>query len=214
MLFPWSFVIELCCLLFAILFIGKGRRVGYWHTFLWYMLFVVIVEGYGWSLWFVFKQKNHWLYNIELPVTFYFLFWFYKKQFEEFNVNPLWGKVIAVLFAFFFMFESFKTRFVEYNRWAAVLRAVLLLMASVVYFYLFLKRTEYVSLYKHPPFLIIASVFFFYFASTVASLFVAELSTIYLMGGVPLRHILFTFLNFCLYSSWAYTFRCRYLQTI
>ncbi len=214
MLYPWAFTFELICLICAVVFLKNSTKVGYWHAFIYYMLFIVLLEGAGWSCWFIFHQKNHWLYNIELPVTCFFLAWVFGKELAPFGVSKRWGWLALLIFTTVFVYESLHTKLTDYNSWSATVRAVLFIVASGIYFYLFLKKTDYVILYKHPPFLLIAGIFFFYFISTGATIFIEELSKIYIAEGVPLRHVLFTFLNACLYGCFAYSFRCRYQQTI
>jgi hypothetical protein len=214
MLYPWTFTFELICLIFAIVSLEKSPKEGYWHHFIPYMLFIVLLEGMGWSLWVMFRIKNHWLYNIELPVTGIFIAWIFYKELAVWGIKKQWFLLGLSIFGSVFIYESFKTKFIEYNQWSAVVRAVLFIIASGVYFYHFLKKTDHIVLFKHPPFLLIAAIFLYYFTSTGATIFIKELSAIYIAEGVPLRHILFTFLNAFLYGVFAYTFRCQYRQII
>lgn len=212
-MFPWSFVIELSCLIMAILFLRDKFKVGNWNYFIYYLSFIVLLEGTGWSLWFIFKLKNHWLYNIELPITFLFIWWILKDEFRKFQINKIWFISGLIIFFTVYMYDIFQNRFTKYNQQSATARSILFLIAAGMYYFYLTKQEHYFKISIYPSFWFVTGIFLFFFISTATNLFFKELSNIYLFEGIPLHHVVFTFLNFLLYSCWAYAFRCKkYLQ--
>lgn len=214
-MFPWSFTIELICLIFALIFLANKQAVTYWHFFIYYLLFIVLLEGLGWTLWFVFKIKNHWLYNIELPITFFFLWWFLKIESEKNLATKLLYTTGAIIFSVIYLYDTIRNSFFEYNQLSATTRAVLFLLASVMFYYLLIKGNDYVKISTYAPFWLITGIFMFYFISTATTIFFKQLSDIYLFNNIPLHHFVYTFLNLLLYGCWIYAFKCRkYHQNI
>jgi hypothetical protein len=177
------------------------------------MLFIVLVEGAGWVM-SIKRVHNHWLYNIELVAESGFLAWVFWQEMKAFGIRKIWTLTGLFLFFAAFIIEGSRSGFRMYTDKADTLFSVLAFLGSGIYFYLLLKYTDYIDLYKHPGFWLMAGIFLFYFSSIAFELFFSELLTINIAGGLPLRYIVFTILNAILYGCWSYSFRCRYLKTI
>jgi hypothetical protein len=210
--FPSSLLIELACLVAAVLWTGK-EKAWPWKGFVPFMLFICLVEGTGWIM-SVLRIFNHWVYNIELPVEFFFtgavLYSFLSAQ----RRVKGWWLAAAALFSIVFVAELLHNRFVAYTDMADELAAILFILASGVYFYFLLRSPDYVDLKTSPAFWIVAGIFLFYFGATAVTVFFDQLMSINLLQGIPLRYLIFTVLNAILYGCWAYGLRCRYLQQI
>jgi hypothetical protein len=178
------------------------------------MAFIVIVEGTGWCMGALFKIKNHWLYNIELIVEFYFFTWLFREIYRPGQKIKHILSITLLTFTSVFVVECVQTKFVNYNDKSSLVASVFLIVYCGVYYYMLLRQTKHENLIKHPEFWLVSGVFFFYFASTAVTVFFEELMFINIAKGIPLRYIIFTGLNAILYGSWCYAFRCRYLQTI
>ena len=210
---PTSLIFEFTCLLFAIIFL-RNRTGDDWRAFIPFLTFVVIVEGIGWYSGAVLKVKNHWIYNIYLPVGFYFLTWRFK---EIFSVEPRAKAVLLIVvlaFTLVFTVESIQTNFIDYNRQSSLVSSVFLVVFCGIYYYLLLSQAKHENLSGSPEFWFVSGVFVFYFSTTAVSVFFTELMAINLENGIPLRYIIFSVLNAIMYGCWAYAFICRSRQTI
>ena len=211
---PITLIEEIICLAFSILWLSN-KKAGYWQAYIWFMLATVIIETLGWLLSVYYpRQRNHWLYNIEMVIEVLFISWiFYRILQPLFNSKP-W--IVSGLAAFFisFLIEGIPNRFVRYNSLTDSLAAVLFVIASGAYFSFLLKQEDYINLFRHPEFWVIAGMFFFYFGSTAANLLFQELMSYNIAKGVSIRFIIFPILNAILYGCWSYAFLCRYRRTI
>jgi hypothetical protein len=214
MIVPITVVEEIVCLSFSVAYL-RDKKTGYWHNFIWFMAVTVVIEIIGWILSLDFPRKyNHWLYNIEMVIEVLFVTWiFYKILQPLFNSKPLLISGLTVFFVSYSI-ECVTRTFLTYNAFTDALAAVFFVIASGAYFYFLLKSDEYVKLFEHPEFWLVAGMFFFYFGSTAVNLFFDDLMNLNIIKGVSVRFIIFPVLNAILYGCWSYSFRCKYLQTI
>jgi hypothetical protein len=212
-MFPITLCLEFACLVVAFFFLSKERDIQ-WQCFKIYLLFITILEMCGWAMWFIFKIKNHWLYNLELIVTFCFITWFFTFEFRKYNVSKTFLSAIVTIFFSFWFYEIIGKGIFQYAKNTAIIRSILFLVCSCTYYFYLLKAPEYIVLSKHSSFWIISGVFFFYFCSTLTNLFFSELVKIFLADGPALRHYIYIFFNLILYGLWAYAFKCRSQQRL
>ena len=210
---PTSLVFEIVCLVCALLYLRRPDT-GHWRFFVPFMIFIIIVEGTGWSMGALFKIKNHWVYNIHLLAEFYFLTWLFEKFSGTWYTRRYIVDIAIVIFTSVFIVECCNTQFVIYNSKSSLLASVLIILYCGVYYYQLLKQSDHIKLLKHPEFWVVSGIFFFYFSSTAVIVFFKELMTINIKGGIPLRYFIFTVLNAILYGFWSYAFRCKKKQTI
>lgn len=209
---PISIIEELICLVFSILYLRHDKDP-VWKYMIWFMLITVLIETAGWLLSMAFPhQKNHWLYNIELLVEIPFVGYVLHTFLKPFLNSGIWVIAGSFLIAGSYIAESIYRHFMIYNYFTNSLVSVLFVIAAGSYFFFLLKNDEYVNLFKHAPFWMIAGIMLFYFGSTIVNLFFAQLMKLFIAKGVPVRFIIFPVLNGILYGCWSFAFRCRYLQ--
>lgn len=169
-MFPSTLLIEFICLLLAIVWLSNPVN-GYWRLFIWFMLFIVLIDGTGWILGAVLKIKNHWLYNIQLFVEVWFLAWVLKKNSVSFPGNTLWFAIGTTIFTTSFIVELLIDGFFKYADLTGTIASVLIIVASCAYFYALLKEDDDIDIAKHPSFWIVTGVFIFYFSATSLNIF-------------------------------------------
>lgn len=210
-MFPSTLLIETICLLAAARFLQMDASP-YWKSFIWFMLFIVLIDGAGWVMATFYRINNHWLYNIQLPVEAVYVGFIIHMSFEKYiHSKPL---LILGLVIFFIAYgaEIFYNTFRMYAAFSSSLVSIFFFISGGLYFFILLKQDEQIDLFKNAPFWIMAGIFFFYFSSIAVNLFSQELMNINIAGGIPLRYYIFTILNALLYGCWIKAFRCRYLE--
>jgi hypothetical protein len=212
MLFPFSQVFEIICLIIAFRYLGKVNN-SFWGSFRWFLLFTVIVEITGYTM----REKginNHGLYNLYMPVESIFKYYVLYRLCRNYFRVEYWIIPFAVIFGILYLYESIDSGFSRYSYITNSVMSVSIVITCCLYFYYFLKKEEYVNVYLHAPFWIITSLFFFYLGSTACNIFFYYLSNIYATQHIPVRFIIFALLNFIMYGCWSYSFVCKYRQTI
>jgi hypothetical protein len=210
-MFPATLIIEFVCLICAFVFL-KNINSYYWKSFILFMFLITLLEAAGWIIAAFYKQNNHWLYNIQLPIEFIFTsFCIYKIISSITNSKPWFLLGLSISLIFYIVEGVYKT-FLSYASVTSIFTSILFFVSSAIYFYLLLKKEEHIDLLSHPPFWIMAGIFFFYFTSIAVTLFFKELMTINILKGIPLRFYIFTLLNAILYGCWIKAFKCKYLQ--
>lgn len=180
------------------------------------MLITALLDGIGWFLIHVLHHANNaWIYNIVMLVGIPFTFWIlYNISKPLYKVKP-WIMAGLLLFVVSFVIESSRLGFLyRYNRMTLVLMSVIFIVACGVYYYLLLRQEGYVLLSRYPPFWIVTGIFIFYFGGVALYVYLTNLQRVHLERGIAIHNYVMAVLNFILYGSWAYAFRCRRLQTI
>ncbi|SJZ63600.1 hypothetical protein [Sediminibacterium ginsengisoli] len=210
--FPFNEIIEIICLLFAFVCL-TNQKAGFWQWFRWFLLFTVLVEISGGILRKSLHYDNHWLYNLYLPIeTIFKGLVLYRLCRNYFNVK-VWLIAAFASFSAIYLYESFTSGFREYSMIANNITSVSFIVISCLFFYYFLQKEEYVNIYMHPPFWVVAGLFLFYFGSTSCNIFYTYLADINARQNIPVRYFIFVVLNFIFYSCWSYSFLCKYRQT-
>ena len=206
-------LIELICFILSLIYLNN-KKVGWYRSFIWLLLFTVIAENTGWAVYFYFHANNHWVYNTFLPIESFFIAWIlYKICQPHFNSKPI---IIAGLAAFSlsYLIESVKTNFTDYSMVANILFSICAIIVCCMYYYYLLKEENNIVVYKHAPFWIVTGIFLFYFVATSSNLFFKYLVEINKTKLVPIRFTIFLILNLTLYGTWSYAFKCQYKKTI
>lgn len=213
MLFTLTIVIETICLLVALFCLSKAQ-MGWWKSFLPFLLLTVTAETTGYILFFVQGKNNHWVFNLYLLPEMCFLFLvLFKLSREYFNAHYLLIPGF-IFFLFFYIMESFQSGWLAYSSQANTIASVIIIAAACQFYYYLLKKETDVDIMYYPAFWIISGLFIFYLGSIGVGLFVNQLTQVYKSTGLPLRFIIMVVLNFILYASWGYAFLCRYRQKI
>lgn len=205
-------IIETLALIFAIILLATQK--GWWRWFAYYLALVVVVEVLGFI---VYKNGNNnsWLFNLYIPVNFGFYFYIFYQI-----CSPLRKRFKPIIWATFlgwlvlYLVELF-LQGVQVLAFRSIgLGNVLCLILSCCYFFYLLKQEDYVNLSKHAPFWLIAGILFHTLGSTMTLVFYEVLKEIYYTYKLPLRQVIYIFLNFIMYSFWVYAFLCRYQSRI
>jgi hypothetical protein len=212
MLFPFSQVFELICMIIAFRYLGAVKN-SFWGSFRWFMLITVVVEITGHTISY-YERSNHALYNLYMPVETFFKYYVLYRLCKDYFKAAYLVIPFAVIFSVLYLYESIASNFTSYSYIANSVMSISIVIICCLYYYYFLKKEEYVDIYKHAPFWIITPLFFFYLGSTFCNVFWSYLSNIYKSQHIPVRFIIFTLLNFIMYGSWSYSFICKYRQTI
>jgi len=212
MLFPFSQVFEIICLIIALRYLGRFGNT-FWGSFRWFMLITVILEVTGHIL----RSRginNHGLYNLYMPVETLFYYYVLYRLCRDYFKVAYWLIPFTGIFCILYLYESISTGFSRYSYITNSVMSVSVVIICCLYYYYFLKKEEYVNIYEHAPFWIITALFFFYLGSTACNVFWSYLSNIYATQQIPVRFIIFALLNFIMYGCWSYSFICKYRQTI
>lgn len=206
-----NIIFELCCLCFAVFTLRSVKAP--WTFFILYLLSVVGIETYG-----LYTAQKHLSSNIIYNVYVFINFFFVQMILYRIgNLNST-GKVPAwffsVLFLLFYVGELLYNGFREFTQTSIVLSNILITIQCLYYFYSLMKQDHFVQLKTYAPFWIVAGLLIHAFGSTASFLFYGYLVAINKELNIPVRQIIFLFLNFILYSSWSYAFVCKYQQRI
>ncbi len=208
MQFPYTPVIELICLGFALFFISN-KRSGYFVYIKWLMLLIVIVEFASFFLHEIYKQRNGWLYNLfVLPAEIICICIALNSICENYFKARKLSILMFLALVLCYVTEGVINGFFKYSHYTNSVFSVYIIFMCCLYYYYLLKSDEVVDIAHESTFWIISGLFFFYFGSTACNLFHKQLEEISQQKNIPLRRIIFIVLNFLLYSCWSYAFVC------
>jgi hypothetical protein len=211
MLYTIILLIEFICLVIAYTNLPKHTN---WRKFVWFLYLIVAIEITGYITYFIFHQKNHWVYNIYLLIStpsYCIILSYMCKPFFKANLIIFLGFLV---FSGLFLYETFTVGFLQYANMSSNFNAVFFMIICCLFYHFLLKSDGYINLSIYPPFWIITGMFFFHFGSTGCNLFAKYLIQLNQKMHTPLRYSIFIILNFILYSCWSYAFICKKKQTI
>lgn len=212
-MFPSTALIELICFIFAVIYLSNDKD-SFWRHLIWFMLAITLLDGAGWSMAVLLHKKNHWIYNIELPLEVLFIVWLFSNILKTYFKTRVWAVIVVSLFFILYTRDIINSGFNEYADFTDTIAALIFVIASGIFYFYLLKEERYVELFKYPPFWLVTGMFLFYFGSTALNVFFDELMQLNVAKGIPLRYIIFTILNGILYGCWIYAFKCTYQQNI
>lgn len=205
-------VAEFLCLVLSLLCLYREKdRV--WRALILFLLLTCLVELAGIYIRRGLHRPNFMIYNIFLVIECVALnYFFYHLVKAERDLKQLligW----FVFFLLFYFTELYLKRFGTYVSASSTLMSVELILASIYYYYLLLKEEKYRQLSNDAAFWWVNGTICFYFAGIASNIFFSYL----LQDKTPglthsARYIVFSILNVILYSSWSYSFICRYFQ--
>ena len=126
--------IEILTLVIAILNYHKFKNSIYKH-FVFYLVFVVIIELIGFLFGVVLNKANHFIYNFYLFISFIFYFYFYKNIFKNKRQIKMMNVfivlyIIVYLIEFIFIKGDFFLRLFNYS---FVIGAILLVITLILF---------------------------------------------------------------------------------
>jgi hypothetical protein len=213
--FPYSILLEIICLIIAIFNIAYKKN-GWWRHFIWFLSLTIVVELFSQAIIILShgKGSNHWLYNLFMPIQFFFACWIlFKICIMYFNCKPVIVTGLAI-FIITYLSESINSHFLEYSFIANSFSSTWIVIICCLYYYYLLKQDGYIIIAKDAPFWFVTGNFFFYFGTTSCNFFYDYLKVINTNQNIPVRYVIYIVLNFILYSCWSYAFICKHRQTI
>jgi hypothetical protein len=213
--FPFVVILELFCLISSILFL-TDKIAGWWRYFIGFLLLTVSIETIAYLMVSSSPstKSNHWLHNLFLPVEILCIGYALNKICESYFNSKLWLFTGLGAFSSLYLYESINSNFKEYSFAANATASFWIALVCCLYYYYLLKQDEYIAITKDVSFWIISGCFLFYFGTTACNLFYFYLQHINVEQNKPVRLIIFSVLNFILYSCWSYAFLCKYRKII
>ena len=205
---------ESLCLLVAIFCLSKDRS-NYWRIFILYLLLTCLTEFAGIFIRRELHRPNFAVYNIHKAIEGGVISYFFFYLLHPYRNVARWLQIWLVLFAVAYTAELWANHFGAFVFKTTTAMSVVFVIACLYYYYLMLRDDQFRSLWSDAPFWWVSGTLFFYFGSTACNLFfeyLAEDKTQLFRNSV--RHIIFIILDIVLYTSWSYSFICRYRQRI
>ncbi|RQO29964.1 hypothetical protein DBR32_13700 [Taibaiella sp. KBW10] len=206
-----NILFELICFLLALITLTKAGKK--WLMFIPYLFIVLGIELWGM---YAYAQKinSNVVYNFYVLLNFVFIQFVLHKICTITTNRDRTNVLFLFIFTLFFVSEVYYFGYKNFAVKSIIFSYFLISVQCLYYFYTLLKQDSFVNLPQHAPFWLAAGILFHAIGSTVSYLFYDYLVTIYLELGIPVRQIIFVFLNFILYGSWSYAFICKYRQRI
>ena len=203
-----NILFELVCLCFAIICLSKERT--FWIFFVPYLTCVVITESTGMLLFLKGAPTNAWIFNLYMPVSILFIcYTMYRicsAMYRIFRILVLLVCCCSILYVYELITSG--VNILAFRTFA--LSNIGYIIVCCAYFYHLLKQEHFVNIGRHAEFWLLAGLLFHAFGSTMCLVFFEVLSKVYYDYHIPLRQIIFVFLNFIMYACWSYAFLCRY----
>jgi len=200
-------IFELTCLLAAFVALIRDPRL-YWKGMCVYLLAECIAEFTGIYL----KRHHHsngWPYDILLifQITFIsFMFYGLLRTRKDGKWLLTTGTLIlAVLYCI----DLFQHGFARFYTLTFNTMSVVFVIYSLFYFFVLIKKDEYIKLQTSAAFWWVVGVLFFYFGDTAVNVFRGKLAVIKITENHALPYYILICLNIILYLSWSYSFICR-----
>jgi hypothetical protein len=207
-LFDVTYISELSAFIAAIFFLHK-KSTG-WQLFVFYMLFVVVVETLGWYLPAVLgKEENDWLYNIYLLAETPFYIYVLSKA-PQLSNKKKQLLVLLLLFVSSYIVEVlFVNNIFTYGENTQVLGNIIISFITCYFFYSILISEDAVDLLKYEYFWVSIGLLFYSIGTTILFLFLPSLRAYYQETCIRLYQYIMNEFNFLLYGSLIVAFVCR-----
>lgn len=211
--FPFTIVMELLCLL-ACIFLFRNMRTSWWHIFIPFLLFTLVVEVIGLIIVIYLKETNYWVFNIYMPIKFAFFLFTLSHIARQFFSTRIWIITGLFLFCVLYICEIVVSGFFKYCFYSNLFISLWIAVLCCQFLYAFMKKNDYINLNAYAPFWIIAGFLSFNLGSAACNIFFNQLTAINRQLNMPVRFIIFNVLSLILYTCWTYAFVCRYRHTI
>lgn len=206
-----TILIEISCLISALLFLRKDRTRFSFITIS-YLVTVGLIEIFGLFYVKITHQSNAWIYNIFIIFeASYISFGLYEALLPLTKRALVICSTAFVIFCFTYLVEIFYWDFLKFQTLTITIESVIFVCISLIYFQLLIKQKDSINLKIHPQFWWIAAVLFYYFGSTIYNIFIY-----FLYAHIPKSYNILVYmmliLNLLLYSIWTYSFLCSSRQ--
>ena len=203
---------EFFCLVISVLCLYRDKDKA-WKSFILFLLLTCLTEIAGIYVREQLAQRNFMIYNFFLVIECTALNYFFYHLFKE---NRDLKKFLTGWLVFFLLFcfiELYVKHFNAYISASTTILSVEMILASIYFYYLLLKEEKFRQLSKYAPFWWVNGTICFYFGGIACNIFFSYLLKDKTPGVArSTGYIVFSILNVILYSSWSYSFICRYFQ--
>lgn len=198
-------IAPLICLLTAITFY---KRQPQWLRFFFYFLLITFIVDIGAALYSgYFKQSNHFIANIYLPISFtcYFLLFYKALETKKIKTIVFGCFIIYLLFVFYDIF--FINGFYYFNSYSYSVGSILILLCCLLYLMWLFSSDSLINYFRIPMFWIATGLLFYFVGNLVQmSLFRYILS---LDPGGTIYSVISVTLNVLLYGAVTIAFLCN-----
>ena len=157
------------------------------------------------------SHNNDWVYNIFVIAETLFTGVVYVYLVRQYARNIKIHIALLCLLALLYIYEVALHGFFVFNNITTAVMSVIFIGYSLYYYYLLIKDQGYFNLNTHPAFWWVAGSLFFYYGSSVISLYFAVFN---IKNGdlFTYRHYAYLCFNIIHYGLWSYSYICRYRQ--
>lgn len=148
-----------------ICFLNYKKRPGYFKSFSYFWLFVLIVEITGHTLGRN-GNNNHWLYNISFAITYLLLPWFFSRFPEADFLKKIYPGYAAAFVLFVMVQALYEKPFTELQTPVIVSGGIAVIFFAAYYLWHLYKSDEIIPVHKDPHFWISIGFLFYYVALT------------------------------------------------
>lgn len=181
----------------------------YWRWLSLYIFVGCATEITGRYLGFVLRENNSWLYNLFMGIEIIVVNLFFWNLIREVRWSRLavFGGFMLVMTVH--LLEGISLSLMNYHSATRSLLSVMMIIYSLGYYYLLIRKDDFVVLRFYAPFWWVAGILFYYSGSIIANFTFMKVN-IYFFDKYPLRYFIYIGLNLILYGLWTYSFYCRY----
>jgi len=157
---PPHIYFELAALLCSIL-LWQRLRSSFFRFFIYYLVFIVVIELTGRYIRKVLHQPNVWLYNLSIPLEYLFYAFVFWKGFKiaAFRILAGWFIILFCIYTVFNLcFINGISTFASNN---VTMGSFFMILFSLLFFYDLYINTETETVWKTPMFWIAAGVLLF-----------------------------------------------------
>lgn len=195
-LFNLSFIVELIGLAFSIFLLRSAKD--HWKFFIWYGVFVVVVEVFGWQL-RINGVPNHLLYNFFLIVsTVFYLYVVYMDSNKQVEKRTYLVSGFTFI-AFALINLIFGQGLFVFNGFTHLFASCLMILVAIVFYSKILSTENNVNGALNEDFWFVNGVFLFHIGIIFLTIFQDTLIIIYKKTGFNYYRYIIQFINVLFY---------------
>lgn len=152
-------------------------------------------------------EKNYWLYNIYIPISYLFYITYFKWQLSSVNIVKILNFVSLLYILLSILYQIFLGDFFNSYSLFTLIAGTILVLISVSLYYLELLKGDNILEIKHSlPFYISIGALFFYLCASPILIYSLYYSNSNNPGFVKIYLFILSLSNFILYSSFIFGF--------